>query len=234
MFYIYKITNNINGKCYIGRTKDINRRFSDHKRLAFTKSIHKEYEKALYRAFRKYGINNFTFEILEETEFPIEREIYWIDFFQSNLNGYNADAGGLGGSLPGHCSGERNGRAKLTTEDIVQIRTDYNNGVRRRDCYLKYQDRIGISGFADIWQGKSWINILPEVYTEANKDIHNKIEKNSAITRREFSTEEIQEIRQAKKDGMRKKIVFEKYAKGRVSINTFSDIWYEKSYKEIK
>ena len=52
---IYKITNNINGKCYIGRAIDINRRWTVHKRRAFVQN--KEYDKYLYRAFRKYGID---------------------------------------------------------------------------------------------------------------------------------------------------------------------------------
>lgn len=64
---IYKITNKINNKSYIGLSNNIEKRWDTHKTRAFIESD-KEYEKTLYRAFRKYGINNFTFEVLEEIE----------------------------------------------------------------------------------------------------------------------------------------------------------------------
>lgn len=235
MFYIYKITNNINNKCYIGKTVNTSRRFSDHKRLAFsTNKDHKEYEKTLYRAFRKYGLENFTFEILEITDYPNERENYWIEFYDSINNGYNEGLGGLGGSLPGHCAGEKNGRAKLTKEDVFQIRKDYQNGLKRKESYEKFQDKINISGFADIWQGRSWLDIMPEIYTEENKKLHNKLEKNTAQTKRKLDIDTIKKIRQAKKDGMKRKSAFEKYAEGKISFNTFVDIWQNKTYQEIE
>ena len=64
---IYKITNIINNKSYIGKSNNIEKRFKEHQHLAFTTG-HKEYEKTLYKAFRKYGLDNFNFEILEELE----------------------------------------------------------------------------------------------------------------------------------------------------------------------
>ena len=60
---IYKITNLINNKIYIGQSVDIKKRWATHKRQAFIKG--KEYDKYLYRAIRKYGIDNFSFEIIE-------------------------------------------------------------------------------------------------------------------------------------------------------------------------
>ena len=59
---IYKITNNINNKCYIGQSKNIKRRFSEHKSEKYRK-IH--ITKRLYRAITKHGIENFSFEIIE-------------------------------------------------------------------------------------------------------------------------------------------------------------------------
>ncbi len=75
---IYKITNLINNKCYIGKTNNFKRRKSDHFRLA-TVEGHKEYNKTLYRAIRKYGQSNFSFEIIEELKdysIAAEREKY--------------------------------------------------------------------------------------------------------------------------------------------------------------
>ena len=92
---IYKITNLINDKCYIGQSINIQKRWNAHKRCYNIESYH-EYNKVLYKAFRKYGIENFDFEIVEECK-PDElneREIYWITYYNSFKNGYNATPGG--------------------------------------------------------------------------------------------------------------------------------------------
>lgn len=90
---IYKITNKINGKCYIGQSTDIEKRWKTHKSNWIQKT---ERRKLLYRAFRKYGIENFTFEILQKCKKEIldEREEYWIAKYDSFKNGYNMNRGG--------------------------------------------------------------------------------------------------------------------------------------------
>lgn len=94
MSYIYKITNNINGKIYIGKTSNtIEQRFKRH----CLDSL-KYKERPLYRAFNKYGISNFSIEQIEECspEQASDREIYWIEYFGSFKYGYNATKGGDG------------------------------------------------------------------------------------------------------------------------------------------
>lgn len=59
---IYKITNTLNGKCYIGSSTNINRRLSTHKNL-LVKNKHNSYK--LQRSINKYGIDKFSFEIIE-------------------------------------------------------------------------------------------------------------------------------------------------------------------------
>lgn len=94
MAYIYKITNIINQKIYIGKTEfSIDKRFSEHCRDAFKKDKEK---RPLYAAMRKYGIENFRIEMIEETDSPEEQEIYWIEYYGSFKNGYNATKGGDG------------------------------------------------------------------------------------------------------------------------------------------
>ena len=77
MIGIYLIKNNINGKVYIGQSTNIYERWSEHKRIAKNDLTIKY---PLYLAMRKYGIENFTFSIIEECsqELLNEREIYWI------------------------------------------------------------------------------------------------------------------------------------------------------------
>lgn len=96
---IYKITNNINGKIYIGQSIDIETRWYHHKKSAFSPD-YKGYNKYLYKAFRKYGIDNFMFEIIEKCEqYQLnDREIFWISHYDSanTKKGYNITLGGDG------------------------------------------------------------------------------------------------------------------------------------------
>lgn len=91
MIGIYKITNTTNGKCYIGQSRDIEARWAKH--LSAYKSS-SDWE--LYRAFKKYGISAFKFEVVEECSIEElnEREIYWIAQYDSFNNGYNMTLGG--------------------------------------------------------------------------------------------------------------------------------------------
>ena len=94
MGYIYKIENQINHKVYIGQTiKSLNKRFSQHKNN-YTKPYFSQIH--LYRAFKKYGIENLSSEKIEQVndEDLDEREKYWIAYYNSYENGYNSTLGG--------------------------------------------------------------------------------------------------------------------------------------------
>lgn len=91
MGYIYKISNDINDKVYIGQTKQLlHQRWSMHKQHSKTLPF------ILYKAMRKYGIEHFSIEEIEECddEKLNEREIYWISYYDSYNNGYNMNPGG--------------------------------------------------------------------------------------------------------------------------------------------
>ena len=94
MSYIYKITNTLNGKIYIGQTSTtIEHRWKQH-----IQDSKKYKDRPLYRAFNKYGINVFKIEIVEEcsSEEVNERECFWITYYNSYHYGYNATLGGEG------------------------------------------------------------------------------------------------------------------------------------------
>ena len=118
---IYKITNKVNGKYYIGQSIDIYRRWEDEKHFV---SVNKH----LQNAFKKYGFDNFSFEILEECseELLNDREIYYISLLEAtnNKKGYNMTFGGTGG--------------KLSEEVIERIKE-----TKKKNGYTKY------------WLGKS-------------------------------------------------------------------------------
>ena len=84
---IYKITNNINGKIYIGQAKDSKKRFSSHC---------KQSDCLIDLAIKKYGKENFSMEIIEsQIENYNEREKFWIKQLKSKVpNGYNISDGG--------------------------------------------------------------------------------------------------------------------------------------------
>ena len=94
MGFIYKITNQVNGKVYIGQTiKTVEKRFQQHKN-----NSNKPYfsQLVLYKAFNKYGIDAFTCETVEEVQNDKldEREKFWIKYYGSYRNGYNSTLGG--------------------------------------------------------------------------------------------------------------------------------------------
>lgn len=95
MIGIYKIVNKINNKVYVGQAVDIKRRLSEHKSYSFNPN-HNSYNYAIHRAIRKYGIENFSFEIIEECSIEQldEREKYWIKQLNSQQLGYNMTEGG--------------------------------------------------------------------------------------------------------------------------------------------
>lgn len=100
MWTIYKITNTINGKSYIGQTcQKVEDRWNEHKRGKTSKNS------PLKRAIKKYGWDNFTKEVIETVETleeALDREIYWIDYYKTCIlvhgkdGGYNLSRGGEG------------------------------------------------------------------------------------------------------------------------------------------
>jgi hypothetical protein len=88
--YIYKITNTLNQKIYVGKSKNPKVRWRQHK------SHSKKRNTKLYYAMRKYGVENFTFEILEEClESQVnERETYYVSLLEPYYNMTNGGDGG--------------------------------------------------------------------------------------------------------------------------------------------
>ena len=97
MAYIYKISNDINNKVYIGKTTGtIEYRWKQHcnDRMS-SRCSHRH----LYAAMNKYGLEHFTIEVIEEIKdinILAEREQYWINYYDSYNNGYNETLGGDG------------------------------------------------------------------------------------------------------------------------------------------
>ena len=105
---IYKVTNKINGKVYIGQSVDIGRRWRQHMTAKDDIYFHK--------AIQKYGVENFEWEVIEQCKKKDldAREAYWIEYYDSFNKGYNCTKGGGGcsGAPPHRCGGEANSNWK--------------------------------------------------------------------------------------------------------------------------
>ena len=80
---VYKITNIITGEFYIGSSNDIKHRWAHHRSISVWKL---RPGMKLYQAFIKYGLNNFTFDIIEETTDLHNREQYYIEQLNPSYN----------------------------------------------------------------------------------------------------------------------------------------------------
>ena len=86
---IYKITNMGNQKCYVGQAVNIADRWKQHIKRAL--NAEPRTQNKLYPAMYKDGVQNFTFEIIEECDASKlnDREDYWQDFYKAKEYGYS-------------------------------------------------------------------------------------------------------------------------------------------------
>ena len=86
---IYRITNLKTNESYIGKSTNIKNRFKQHIRTAI--GLDGVARTKIHGAMKEYGIDNFSFEVLEKCtkETYSEREKYWINFYETNVYGYN-------------------------------------------------------------------------------------------------------------------------------------------------
>lgn len=153
---IYKITNKTTQQCYIGQSRDLERRLNSH--------IRSHENSAIDRAIFKNPCN-FTYEILElcSEEELNDREIYWIDYFDSYVDGYNQTYGGTFRFNP-----TKRSITLLSDDDIKLIRQcyasqKYNSGAEVQREFFPHLDRHLI---AEVYNGQLKPEIMPEVYNQ--------------------------------------------------------------------
>lgn len=224
MIGIYKITEKENpAMFYVGKSNDIERRFNEHRYKTFRQS-----RIPFDDYITEKGQDAFEYEILEECSLKQlnEKEQYWITKLDAKNSGNKFD-GGLNDVVGSH-----NPNSKLTEEDVKNIRLAYNNHLKQKDVYEKYKDKITFQYFQNLWQGRAWNHIMPEVFTEENKKYYTSQTsqgENSSSAR--FSNEEVIQIRQRYVNESAKQ-VYEHY-KDRVSYQSFQMILWGRYYKEL-
>lgn len=151
MIGIYKITNILNGKVYIGQSVCIESRWASHRSRPFQVTS-PTYNYPIYRAIRKYGLQNFSFEVLEECleEELDNKEIYYISLYDS-LNpkkGYNLTQGG-------HYN---NACRKLSEEEVEEI---YNLLLKTQLSQEEISKKFNISqaSISSINRGESYLHL---------------------------------------------------------------------------
>jgi group I intron endonuclease len=224
MGIIYSYKNLINGKQYIGQTINPEQRFKQHKSSAFNEKD-KDYNSLLHRAFRKYGYDNFEYTVLAETDdidILNELEIAFIKKYNTKVPyGYNIEDGGRNCKKPQTEEQKRKlmeAHASLSKEEVIELRLAYKNNESPKKIYdEKYKDRLHYNSFLNIWSGRRYSSIMPEVI---NNGRHTKI------------TAEI--AKAIRKDREETKLSYQKIAeKYNISKSTVADIVNKRTWKNV-
>lgn len=141
---IYKITNNINQKFYIGSSEDIEKRWYHHKNC-LNKGIH--INKHLQLAWNKYGENNFSFEIIEkcEPQNTLEIEQKYLDMYWKCGKLYN---------IARYAEAPMKGRnhTEDTKQMLSQIRKGTNAG-KNNPMYGRHLSKKQKKHLSDLFSG---------------------------------------------------------------------------------
>lgn len=155
--YVYKITNIINNKIYIGITNNYKKRWSNEK----TNPKDPAKQQVITRAIAKYGVENFNFELLDShltIEEACEKEKRLIKELNCLVpNGYNVDEGGNYHPNFKPQLGENNGNSKLSDEEAQYIK---NN--RDKPMYVLYEefnDKISYETFKKCYKHQTYTHL---------------------------------------------------------------------------
>lgn len=220
---IYQITNLINNKIYIGKSKNIKERWAEHIRESLLEqqlwdSNYRNVQTPIHKAIRKYGKDNFKYDILEECseEELNEKEIYWIKTKNSQDKniGYNISKGGDGYTLG---PGENAPGAKITQKDCDFIKQKLQERYTYKEIQ-EYYPMLSITTFYDINYGNSWFDPT-ETYPISINNGH-----------RTWSDEEALKIKQEYANGETISDLAKKY---NVALDTISRLISGKTYTNL-
>lgn len=158
--YLYMITNLINNKKYIGITNNYKRRWQNHK-------SNTDKTMAISQAIAKYGVDNFKFEVflsniaIEDIDAKEQEYIQKYHTHVSEGMGYNISKGGRYNTEHIKLQGTKNGRSLLTEEEVRYIKS--HRDIPMYVLYEKYNDKITYQTFKDIYNHKTYLNIIPTV-----------------------------------------------------------------------
>jgi group I intron endonuclease len=180
---IYKSTNKITKKIYIGQTKHtLDTRIKNHINESKTKS-----KRPFMLSINKHGIDNFTFELIDSAnnlEELNDKEIYWINFYNSvSPNGYNVTGGGQGKKMISTNElGERISKGLQNSEKWQKLLNDDEYLKKRKEYFINWAKG---KKFTPVHKEKIWEKNKERIL-EFNKSTSKKwivVDKDNNITR---------------------------------------------------
>ena len=236
---IYRIYNIISGKSYIGQSKNIKKRVLYLHLCDFNNENNCCYNSKFYQAMRKYGIDSFEIEILEEccAEVLDEKEREYIDIYDSFKNGYNSTEGGQSWGVNVHSEetqakrlatleltkalkDENHPRAKLSNEEVIQIRQRYIDGETCESIHRDYPN-YSLETFKRIIFGRSYKGVGNIPKKDEIRHTNGKFTADQIrYIRKRYQTENISQAKIAEEFG--------------VSAGTISGIIRGRTYTHIK
>ena len=186
---IYKVTNKINGKVYIGQSVDIGKRWRQHMTAKDDIYFHK--------AIQKYGVENFEWEVIEQCKKKDldEREIYWIEYYDSFNKGYNRTKGGEGNSG----EGSPNWKGGVSSDPEYNKQYYEANKEKRKEYYETNKDKIKEKGKEYYETNKEKRKEYDRQYREANKEKAKEYRE----TNKEKIKQQVKEWNEANKEKVR-------------------------------
>lgn len=174
----------MNKHVYIGQTiLPIENRFREHVKES---QKYRAKNRPLYNAMRKYGVKHFNIDLVEECDYSIlsEREQYWIDYYNSYKDGYNATRGGDGSALYDYDSIIEKYKNGMTVKEISECLScdrdvvqralkranvnPYINGIKKISLEVNMYNKNNkfIKTFSSYRNAAQWL--VDNKYTNAN------------------------------------------------------------------
>lgn len=204
--YIYKVTNRVNNKVYIGQTRrSIEIRWKQHIKAAMLDKQNRPLQKAI----RKYGVENFNIEPIEEIDVSRlnEREMFWIAKYDSFKSGYNATLGGEGTLhyiwtdsqydeiksmyLSGFTSTEISKKFNVNASTILEILHSMNVKLRGNPLNM---NTIEKQQFIERYLQGETLNQLAREYNTDKMTVRRFLEKNNVAIRKKSLIKEVPEL----------------------------------------
>ena len=225
--YVYKITNLINGKNYIGITNNYQKRWSNEK----SNPKDPKRQQVITRAIAKYGKENFLFEVLEsgltiEEACKKEKELI-IEYNSLIPNGYNVDEGGEYHPHVKPQYGEKNGRALLTDEEAQYIKDHRDQPMQV--LYEQFSDKIPYETFKKCYKNLSYKHLIPKV-----EEYPYNIEFGAQFSGGELEYDEVLDIRERYSKGEYWREVYKDYQDKFINEFSFWNAYNGVTYKLIR
>ena len=224
--YVYKITNKINNKIYIGITNNIKKRWDNEK----TYPSNPKKRQVIQSAIHKYGAENFVFEVLHRNisvEEAVELECQLIKENNSLVpNGYNVHPGGQYHPNYSPRYGADNANAKLSIEEAQYILDNRDKPMSL--LYEEFSDKLTYDAFRKIYHHQTYTNL-----TTTTSEYPNNREFACQFTSGPLEYDDVVDLRERYARGEYWRDVFEDYKWAYSDDWAFWNVYYGNRYKLV-